>query len=99
MSAIWRFDRDEVVPEFDPIMAWLRANNVVPENVPLDAEVEFNDDDTMTIDVFLLNENGRKYLVPGTEKAAMGTVTVPLLVPPPPLKSLVAVAVRKANPA
>lgn len=97
MSAVWKFDADQVVPEFDPIMAWLRFNGIVPENVPIDATVVFNDDDTMTVDVFLVNEDGRKYALPDTGEPARGVQTVPLLVSPPPLKSLIAVPAEEAK--
>lgn len=66
----------------DDICAWLRANGIEPRTVP-EAAVPTIADGLITCDVFLINANGNKYLDEVSGRAAMGTITVPLVVEPP----------------
>lgn len=73
----FQFDPMRIGREMHEIEAWLHRAGLEPRNVPTDARVVFSSDDTMTIDVFLLNADGSKYVIEDT--VARGTATVPLL--------------------
>lgn len=81
------------------ICDWLRANDIAPEDVPLDAAITL-DRRNMTIDV-LLRRHGpkgiRHYIDPATGAPARGTITVPIQCRPPVLASL-GPARRKRDP-
>lgn len=62
------------------IQAWLRANDIDPDVVPL-GHVPMILDGRITCLVFLLDEAGRKYLV--DDELAVEILVVPLKVKPP----------------
>lgn len=84
----YQFDPDLVLREMDYVKAWLTRAGLEPKHVPINARVVFNDDNTMTVDVYLLNADGSKYVI--EDAVAKGTATVPLLWPPP-FKSLIGI--------
>jgi hypothetical protein len=88
-DVVFQFDPMRVGRERHEIEAWLQRAGVNPCNVPTDARVVFSSDDTMTIDVFLLNADGSKYVIEDT--VARGAATVPLIPPRPLFESLVAI--------
>lgn len=86
MSA-YRFVSKRTLAEMDAICAWLKANDITPGDVPLDAKVVI-EGGRLTVDVHLRNANGRKYVDPKTGEVASGTRTVQLKQPPPNFRSL-----------
>lgn len=85
----YRFDPDLVLREMDAVKAWLSRAGLAGKYVPIDAKVVLNDDDTMTVDVYLTRD-GRRYLA-DDRTAARGTLTVPLVYPPSEVLSLVGI--------
>lgn len=76
------FDFDGAIEHMEAICDWLRANDVTPGDVRVTSKVVF-EGESMTLDVFKLNESGHKYAEGPDGPAAMTTLTVPVKVPPP----------------
>jgi hypothetical protein len=94
-TGIWQFDGRKVAREMQEICAWLKANRIVPADVPVDARVRITKggfgQHCLTVDV-LLKRNGRPYLDAATGEPARSTMTVPLTEPLPKFRSLIKVA-------
>ena len=74
--------RQTVLGLMPDICAWLDANNIPHQDVPVD-EVPRIADGRITVRVQKRNAKGRKYLDAVLDQVASEVVTVPLLVEPP----------------
>jgi hypothetical protein len=71
----------------EDLCAWLRANGIDPDEVPLDADMTIttvdNDARWLRCEVFVTDANGRRMLNERRTDVARDTVTVPLRAEPP----------------
>jgi hypothetical protein len=82
-----QFNPDRVMLEQDPICAWLIANDVEPNYVPLDARIAF-DRRNMTVEQYARHDDGSLVLDLDRDVVVRTTVTVPIRRRPPVLASL-----------
>lgn len=76
------------------VLAWLRANEIRPEDIPADPTMTFAGDQ-LTTDVFVRSAEGRKLLADDGKTAQRRVATFAITVPPP---SDVAEWLRSARP-
>jgi hypothetical protein len=65
------------------VLAWLRANDIEPNNIPPDPTMTL-DGDQLTTDVYMLGEKGQKLIAPGQDALQRTVATFTITVPPPP---------------
>lgn len=63
------------------VLAWLRANGIRPEDIPVDRTMTL-DGDRLTTDIFLLGEGGRKKLAADGMTVQRTVTTFTIAVPP-----------------
>lgn len=82
----WRIREDQ--QHRAAVCAWLTANGIDIRRVPADARASIADGQ-LTIPLLVVNANGRPQIDPNDALAiARETVTVPVIVPPPPTVEL-----------
>jgi len=74
-----RLNLEPFPPRHEPVLAWLRANNIEPRCVPVAQEVRI-DKDSITLDLFVRDEQGQ--LVVENHRPVIKRVTVPLISSP-----------------
>lgn len=89
MTYTRQFEGNSIVlwAEMDAICDWLRANDITPGDVPIDAAVTL-DRRNMTVDVYLRTPDGALVLERHRDEVARGRLTVPIRRRPPVLASL-----------
>jgi hypothetical protein len=76
--------RDVYAANMHVIHEWVRAHDVVLEDVPVPSTIVI-DGTWVTFERYLRNDDGRIYIPAGAEDPARATVTVPLVEPFPEL--------------
>lgn len=65
------------------VLAWLRANDIRPEDIPVDPTMTL-DGDRLTTDVFMCGEDGKRMFTADGMAAQRIVTSFAITVPPPP---------------
>ena len=76
-----RINLESLPLKYPPAIEWLRANNLDTKRVPVAQEVLI-EDGKITLDLFVVDENGMKKLTPDQAHVVTERITVPCISSP-----------------